>query len=174
MQSPEVKPLDKPVEFTETTMQKAARRRRYVMMFFIALFLCGGGYFLFRGCIPTSTTSAVSLVTPTLGKVVREVTRPPVTIEKLITVVVERVVTNVPTVTLSPTQTPHIIYKSVERPTLAPYPTYTPFPQVNGIYFQDGCLVVSIWNVREVYVNKSPAVGGQRYCDVKDFRVVVK
>lgn len=83
--------------------------------------------------------------------------------------------TTLPTIlpTALPTQTPLRVY--VSAPTLAPLPTYTPYPDLLGIYRDaSGCWRFSVAGVREIWVGKTPVAGGDVVCDVREFRVVVK
>lgn len=80
------------------------------------------------------------------------------------------------------TATARIIYLKAD-----PLPTYTPYPTpsgfgyassdvtLNGMWFDGaGCLHVSIYGVKEIYVNDAAASGGSVFCDVRNFKVVVQ
>lgn len=161
----------------ESSIEKRFRLRRYAFML-IALFgSCGVLGWIAFSTLNLGHVSASAKVTPTIqsGATLTATIVIPQVVQKIQTVVIERVVTSVPTQTPVPTQTARIVYKSVVQPTYTPYPTFTPVSQVNGVYFDSqGCLLLSVWNVQAVYVNKTPAVGGERYCDVREFRMVVK
>lgn len=93
-------------------------------------------------------------------------------LEKQYLETVTSTVTPLPSVT--PTRPRIVVSVPTVQPTYTPYPTPAPI-DVNGMWFDvRGCLVVAVWNVREIYVNREPATGGQTYCDVREIRVVVK
>ncbi len=168
-------PLEQTNRISETSLQKSARRRRGILFLVLIVIMCGGLYMFVR---PVMFAGVSPVVTPTQMLEAVATMEPTKKVVVPVTVIVERVITATAAPTIAPTQTPYIIYKSVTLPTYTPYPTATPLPALNGLWFDSsGCLVVSIWNVREIYVTQStesPAVGGETYCDVREFRVVVR